>query len=82
MAKFKYYLSINEWYYVNIKFSDFDNSTVIMLKSVLAWHHSSGHVEAASHMPELEGPTTKIYNYVLGGIWGEKAERKKNCPFS
>ena len=29
-------------------------------------------------MPRLEGPTAKIYNYVLGGIWGEKAERKKN----
>ena len=29
------------------------------------WHHSSGHVEAASHIPQLEGPATKIYNYVL-----------------
>ena len=25
-----------------------------------------GHVEAVSHMLQLEGPTTKIYNYVLG----------------
>ena len=41
------------------------------------WHHSSGHVEAASHMPQLEGPATKIYNYVPGGIWGDKAEKTK-----
>ena len=27
-------------------------------------------------MPQLEGLITKIYNYVLGGIWGEKAEKK------
>ena len=41
------------------------------------WHHSSGHVEEASHMPQLEGPTTKtIYNYVQGE-WGRKSRRKK-----
>ena len=28
-------------------------------------------------MPQLEGPTTKIYNYVLGGFGGKKAEKKK-----
>ena len=28
-------------------------------------------------MPQLEGPAAKIYNYVLGGIWGDKAEKKK-----
>ena len=39
-------------------------------------HHSSGHVEAVSHMTQLEGPTTKIYNYVLGGF-GEKKQEKK-----
>ena len=46
---------------------------------ILAWtrHHSLGHVEAASHIPQLEGPTTKIYNYVLGGFGEEKAEKKK-----
>ena len=38
---------------------------------VQTWHHSSGHTEVASHTPQLEGPTTKIYNYVLGGC-GEK----------
>ena len=27
-------------------------------------------------MPELEGPTTRIYNYVLGGF-GEKKKKKK-----
>ena len=33
------------------------------------------HAEAASHMPQLEGPTTKkIYNYVPGGF-GEKKEK-------
>ncbi|WP_261090198.1 hypothetical protein, partial [Streptococcus mitis] len=32
------------------------------------WHCSLGHVEAASHMPQLEGPTTRRYNYVLGGF--------------
>ena len=43
------------------------------------WHRSSGHIEEASHMPQLEGLATKIYNYVWvgGGIWGDKAEKKK-----
>ena len=27
-------------------------------------------------MPQLEGPTTKIYNYVLGGL-GEKKQKKQ-----
>ena len=27
-------------------------------------------------MPQLEGPTTKIHNYVLGGF-GDKKEKKK-----
>ena len=27
-------------------------------------------------MPQLEGPTTEIYNYVLGGF-GEKKQKKK-----
>ena len=35
-----------------------------------------GHVEAASHMRQLEGPTIKIYNYLLGGF-GEKKQKKK-----
>ena len=41
------------------------------------WPGLSGHVEAAPHVPQLEGPATKIYNYVPGGIWGDKAEKKK-----
>ena len=32
--------------------------------------------EAVSHMPQLEGPTTKIYNYVLG-VWGRKSRKKE-----
>ena len=41
------------------------------------WHRSLGHVEVASHMPQLEGLTTKkICNYVLGGL-GEKKQGKK-----
>ena len=36
---------------------------------------SSGHAEVASHMPQLEGPGTRIYNYVPRGF-GEK--KKKN----
>ena len=40
------------------------------------WHCSSSHAEAASHMPQLEGLTTKIYNYVLGGF-GEKKGKNK-----
>ena len=40
------------------------------------WHRSSGHAEVASHMPQLEGPTTRIYNYALGGF-GEKKQKEK-----
>ena len=41
-----------------------------------SWHHSSGHAEAASHIAQPEGPTTRIYNYVLGGF-GEKKKGKE-----
>ena len=49
------------------------------------WDPQGGHgtarlsscAEAASHMPQLEGFTTKIYNYVLGGFGEKKAEKKK-----
>ena len=41
------------------------------------WHRSLGHDEAMSHMPQLEGPTTKICNYVLGGYGEKKQKRKK-----
>ena len=36
-----------------------------------------GHAEVASHMPQLEGPTTKINNYVLEGFGENKQEKKK-----
>ena len=39
-------------------------------------HCSSGYVEAASHMPQLEGPAAKIYSYVPGG-WGRKSRKIK-----
>ena len=39
-------------------------------------HHSSSHAEAASHRAQTEGPTARIYNYVLGGF-GEKKKKKK-----
>ena len=26
---------------------------------------------------QLKGPTARIHNYVLGGIWGEKAGKKR-----
>ena len=34
---------------------------------------------AASHIEELGGLTTRIYNYVLG-LWGEKKERETYRP--
>ena len=37
-------------------------------------HSSSSHAEAASHIAELERPTTRIYSYVLGGL-GEKKKK-------
>ena len=41
------------------------------------WHLSSGHAEAVSHMPQLEGHTTRIYNYVRGDFGEKKKEEKK-----
>ena len=41
------------------------------------WHHLSGHVEAASHIPQLEGPAAKIYNCVQGGFGETKQKKKK-----
>ena len=40
----------------------------------------SSHVVAADNTEELEGPTTRIYNYELG-LWRGKKERKtgKRC---
>ena len=35
------------------------------------------HAEATSHMPQLEGPTTKIYNYALRRYEEEKQKKKR-----
>ena len=45
---------------------------------VRTWHHSSGHAGGASHMPQLEGPTTKNTWLRIGGLWREKGKIKKN----
>ena len=38
------------------------------------WHRSSSHAEAASHMPQLEGPTTKNTQLCTRELWGEKGK--------
>ena len=45
-------------------------------------HHSSGHAEVASHIAQPEGPTARIYNYVLGDFGEEKKKEKKNKMLS
>ncbi|XP_070104062.1 glutathione peroxidase 7 isoform X2 [Equus przewalskii] len=42
---------------------------------VRTWHCSSNHAEAASHMPQLEGPTKKNIQLCTGGLWGEKGKK-------
>ena len=39
---------------------------------------ASGHAEAASHMPQLEGPTTKNIQICTRGLWGKKREEIKS----
>ena len=34
------------------------------------------HAEAASHMPQLEGPTTKNIQLCAGELWGEKKKKQ------
>ena len=48
------------------------------------WHCSSSHTEAVSHMPELEGLTTKNIQLCTGGLWGEQGKKinKKNSDIS
>ena len=41
------------------------------------WHCSSNHAEAASHKPQLEGPTMKNIQLCTGGF-GEKKEKIKS----
>ena len=36
----------------------------------------SGRAGVASHMPQLEGPTTKNMQLCTGGLWGEKGKNK------
>ena len=38
--------------------------------------HGTAHVEVASHMTQLEGPTTKNIQLCSGGLWGEKEKIK------
>ena len=45
-------------------------------KLVRTQHPSSNDAEAASYIAELEGPTARIYNCMLGVLLGE-AEKKK-----
>ena len=40
------------------------------------WHCSSDHAEAASHIPQLEEPTTRNIQLCTGGLWGEKGKNK------
>ena len=39
------------------------------------WHCSSSHAGAASHMPQLGGPTTRNVQLCNGGLWGEKGKK-------
>ena len=41
-------------------------------------HHSSSHAVVASHIEELEGLTTRRYNYVLGLQGGGKKRKIGN----
>ena len=40
------------------------------------YHCSLGHAGAASHIPPLEGPTTKIYTTVYWGALGRRRKTK------
>ncbi|XP_070457991.1 interleukin-15 receptor subunit alpha isoform X3 [Equus przewalskii] len=42
-----------------------------------SWHCSPNHAEAASYMPQLEGPTTKNIQLCAGGLWEEKIKSLK-----
>ena len=42
------------------------------------WHCSSNHAEVASHIPQLEGPTTKNIQLCPRGLWGEKGKKIKS----
>ena len=40
------------------------------------WHCLLGHVEAVSHMSQLEEPTTKNIQLCTGWIWREREEKR------
>ena len=42
--------------------------------SIRTWHRLVSHAEVASHMPQLEGPTTEN-KLCTGGLWGEKGKK-------
>ena len=42
---------------------------------VQTWRCSSSHAEAASHVPQLEGPTTENIQLCPGGLWGETEKK-------
>ena len=42
---------------------------------VRTWQCSSNHAEAASHVPQLEGPTMKNIQLRTEGLWGEKGKK-------
>ena len=47
----------------------------VWILSVDLHYSSSSHAVAASHIAQPEGPTNRIYNYVLGDF-GEKKKKK------
>ena len=52
--------------------------SLVQILRARTWHRSSSHAEAASHMPQLEGPTTKKYiQLCTGGIWGDKEKKRR-----
>ena len=50
--------------------------SLVRILWVRTWHRSSGHVETASYIAELGGPTTRIYNYVPG-VFGDKKKKQR-----
>ena len=38
--------------------------------------HGTAHQATASHVPQLEGPTTKNIQLCTRGLWGEKGKNK------
>ena len=43
-----------------------------------SWAQTSSHVEAASHMPQLEGPTTKNTQLCTWEFGEKKANKERN----